>query len=165
MDKVKDYNKYDYILKDHPSINPTLLEKTHNLIQDCKKEGLNVFIVESLRSYERQEKLYSIGRVNKGNIVTNARGGYSWHNFGLAVDIVFLDKNGAITKDSWDNKHNWKRLGELGKKQGLTWGGDFRVIRDYPHFQLNIVETLKDCRDFYKSGGLNNVWKNIKTKE
>jgi len=55
----------------------------------------------TLRTHAEQDKLYAQGRTVKGSIVTNARGGQSYHNYGLAIDICLLSKDG--TKVSWDD--------------------------------------------------------------
>ncbi|SVE43245.1 uncharacterized protein METZ01_LOCUS496099, partial [marine metagenome] len=46
-----------------------------------------LFVVHTLRTYAEQDDLYEQGRTEPGKIVTNARGGKSWHNFGLAIDF------------------------------------------------------------------------------
>ena len=58
---------------------------------------------------------------------TNAYGGLSAHNYGLAFDIV--GRTGGYNLD-------WQALGELGRSIGLDWGGDWVTSTDQPHFQL-----------------------------
>lgn len=57
----------------------------------------------------------------------------SKHIKGLAVDIVPL-KNGTM----WWNAPEpvWKRMGEIGKSCGLSWGGDWKGFADTPHFEV-----------------------------
>jgi len=47
-------------------------------------------LISGLRTYEEQDALYAQGRTAPGPKVTNAPGGHSNHNFGLAFDMVFL---------------------------------------------------------------------------
>lgn len=50
----------------------------------------------TIRTFAEQEALYAQGRTKPGKVVTNAKAGMSYHNYGLAVDIVLLkdtDKN------------------------------------------------------------------------
>ena len=61
--------------------------------------------------------------------------GFSFHNYGFAVDVCEF-VNG---KPYW-NSSNWNLIGELGKEQGLVWGGDWKTLVDKPHFQLTIKE-------------------------
>jgi len=131
--------------------------KAQELIKLCAENGMIVDVHQGLRSYATQQKLYNQGRTTPGKRVTRARPGQSWHNFGLAVDIVFKD-NGRW---SWAEKHPWERLGVLGKQAGFVWGGDFRSITDRPHFQLTGDLTLKEARGLYAIGGLKKVWKNV----
>lgn len=125
------------------------------LIYEARKAGLNVGIFHGYRSHEQQRNLYAKGRTRPGRIVTRAQAGHSWHNFGLASDIVFYTKKGNW---SWAEKHNWKKLGVIGKSIGLKWGGDWRRP-DRPHFMLKgNVKSIRNARLLYKDGGLKRVW-------
>jgi peptidoglycan L-alanyl-D-glutamate endopeptidase CwlK len=110
-----------------------------------------------------QDKLYAKGRteepIGRRHIVTNAKGGQSFHNFGLAFDIVILGDGG---KANWDtNDPAWKRAGEIGKSVGLEWGGDWTRLKDLPHFQYIGGLTAADCRKLYPSG-LQAIWDKIR---
>ena len=51
-------------------------------------DGIDVRIISGTRSYQEQDALFRQGRFgNPGPRVTNARGGQSRHNFGIAWDI------------------------------------------------------------------------------
>lgn len=50
--------------------------------------GYTLRISSGFRTVEEQEQIYQQGRTINGHIVTEAVGGRSIHNFGLAVDIV-----------------------------------------------------------------------------
>jgi peptidoglycan LD-endopeptidase CwlK len=127
------------------------------LVQKANEEGLKVGMHKGYRSFYEQKKLYAKGRTKPGKKVTNARPGYSWHNFGLAADIVFQTPKGHWT---WSQKHDWQRLGEIGKSLGLKWGGDWQ-FRDMPHFQVTGVLSLTLARRKYDEGGLKKVWDSI----
>jgi len=51
------------------------------------KHGATAEVLSGLRSYQQQAALYAQGRTKPGKIVTNARPGSSWHNYGLAIDL------------------------------------------------------------------------------
>ncbi len=70
---------------------PNLQAKVQVLIENAHKKGLDVWIVQGMRTIEQQNELYEQGRTKgkKGKTVTNAKGGESYHNYGLAVDVVF----------------------------------------------------------------------------
>jgi len=56
-------------------------------------KGVKVEVISGLRSWAAQAALYAQGRTKPGKIVTKARPGSSWHNYGLAIDLG-LFKNG-----------------------------------------------------------------------
>jgi len=95
--------------------------------------GVHWVIVQARRTIAYQNGLYAQGRTKPGKIVTKAKGGQSPHNFGYAVDLVPLDEDGNVW---WEcpNKY-WKMLGEVSEGMGLTWGGHFKSIIDYPHVE------------------------------
>jgi LAS superfamily LD-carboxypeptidase LdcB len=86
-------------------LHPKVKEMTLLLLQRAQEAGLNVGVFETFRTNERSDWLYTQGR-------TLARGGNSYHNYGLAVDIVFKGTN-----DQWTwNSAQWKQLGYIGKQ-------------------------------------------------
>jgi len=101
----------------------------------------SVRISQGLRTIAEQNALYAQGRTDKTKkIVTNAKGGSSYHNYGIAVDVVLiLDGKTA----SWDDKtdfdgdkvSDWMEVVAIFKKYGYVWGGNFRSIKDSPHFE------------------------------
>ncbi|MDE3837949.1 peptidase M15 [Bacillus methanolicus] len=124
-------------------VHPTVSAKARQLISLAYKEGINVIITQGLRTIEEQNALYAQGRTKPGKIVTNARGGYSYHNFGLAFDFAVLNADGSV---NWNVDVKWKRVGQIGKSLGLEWGGDWKDFKDYPHFQMTFGLSLADLR-------------------
>ena len=124
-------------------VHPTVAAKARQLISLAYKEGINIIITQGFRSIEEQNELYAQGRTKPGKIVTNAKGGYSYHNFGLAFDFAVLNPDGSV---NWNVDEKWKRVGQLGKSLGLEWGGDWRSFKDYPHFQYTFGLSLADLR-------------------
>lgn len=144
-------------------LHPIVAARGRSLIALAAHAGFSVLVTQGLRTWKEQDALYAKGRktppIGKAFIVTNARGGQSWHNFGLAFDLVVLDSMGRAT---WDLKHpGWKRVGALGKSVGLEWGGDWKTLKDYPHFQYCGGMTLPQCRKLFDSG-LKAVWAKVK---
>jgi peptidoglycan L-alanyl-D-glutamate endopeptidase CwlK len=114
-------------------LHPKVKEMTLVLLQRAQEAGLNVDVFETFRTHERSDWLYTQGR-------TLARGGSSYHNYGLAVDLVFKDASGQWT---W-NSAQWKQLGYIGKQIGFEWGGDWRSFPDSPHFQYTFGLSISD---------------------
>ena len=92
--------------------------------------GLEVRIIQGTRTYAEQNALYAQGRTALGPIVTNARGGYSFHNFGVAFDVGLFRGRAYIEGGS-----GYTNVGHLGEGVGLAWGGRWRTFQDTPHFQ------------------------------
>ena len=100
----------------------------------------------TFRTFAEQNALYAQGRNgDKRPRVTNAKGGQSYHNYGLAIDIALLldkDSNGTYESASWDTKSDfdfdrvsdWMECVRIFKQYGWEWGGDWR-FKDLPHFQ------------------------------
>ena len=114
--------------------------KADEVIAEMHTFGYSVMVYQGFRSFAEQDALYAQGRTKPGQIVTNAKGGYSLHNYGCAVDLVFID-NG---RPSWDEKYPWHILGQIGKKHGFEWGGDWPSFPDRPHLQITFGHTLYD---------------------
>lgn len=135
----------------HPKVRQKALDAYREAVK-ATPVGVHPFVDEGLRSFERSDALYAQGRTKPGNIVTNAKGGSSLHNYGLALDF-HLQVNG---KDVWPNNFradkNWMKVVEIFKKHGFTWGGDFRSIVDAPHFEMTFGYTTKQLLALKQSG-------------
>lgn len=126
LKKAWDLKSEEEIKTLHPKIRPV----ARAFLKEAEKEGIYLRVTSGLRTFEEQDELYAKGRTAPGNIVTNAKAGESKHNYGLAFDVVEIKDGKAL----WNNP-NWSKIGELGKKRGFTWGGDFKSIKDKPHFE------------------------------
>ncbi|MEJ8555473.1 M15 family metallopeptidase [Tepidibacter sp. Z1-5] len=121
-------------------LHPYVKYLAEKFIEECKNQGIDILIYSTFRSKEEQNKLYEQGRSAPGNKVTNARGGYSYHNYGLAFDCVPIINK----KAQWDRTDLYEKMGQLGKSIGLEWGGDFKIFKDMPHFQWRGGLKIKD---------------------
>ncbi len=101
------------------------------LVQKSASYGIQIKIISGLRSYAEQDELYAQGRTKPGLKVTNARGGHSNHNFGIAFDFGVFEGSKYLTASE-----KYKAVGVLGMDLGLEWGGNWKTIVDQPHFQL-----------------------------
>lgn len=113
-----------------------LAERTRYVIKKSFSEGIYICVVNPCyRSHAEQNALYEQGRTKPGNIVTQAKGGQSNHNYGVAVDLCLYTDDG---KDViWEtNTKRWKRVVAVAKSVGFKWGGDWTDFKDYPHFEL-----------------------------
>jgi hypothetical protein len=117
----------EYINQLHPSVKP----KAHCFLDKAQASGFNLRITSGYRTFAEQDALYAQGRTTPGKIVTNAKGGQSFHNFGLAFDVV--DANHGYNID-------WGHLEGIGTSCGLEHGD--RGFIDLPHFQYRGGLTL-----------------------
>lgn len=100
-----------------------------DFIEAVKANGIDLKITFGFRTFKEQQDLYDQGRTKPGKIVTKAKPGQSFHNYGLAIDVVPI-VNG---KADWESKH-WNKIGEIGQVCGFEWGGGWKFV-DRPHFQ------------------------------
>ncbi|HET7658233.1 MAG TPA: peptidoglycan-binding protein [Bacillales bacterium] len=124
------------------SLDPYVAAKARRFLQLTQANGLHVHVTNAFRSWDEQDRLFAMGRTQPGRIVTNARGGDSFHNWGLAFDAAPLE-NGTVSNDI----DKYKRMGRLGQRVGLEWGGTFKSIVDYPHFQYTFGLNTWDLLD------------------
>ena len=122
---------------------PQVKTKVEDFIKACQHNGIDILVTSTYRDYESQDALYAQGRTTEGKIVTNARGGESFHNYRCALDIVPI-VNG---KPDWDGSHPvWAQIGEIGTKCGLEWAGNWKSFKELAHFQFTNGLTLSDLK-------------------
>lgn len=127
---------------DTKNLHPIVKDLMNKFIDNCRKKGINVQITQGFRSKEYQNELYAQGRTKPGSVVTNAKGGYSEHNYGLAFDFVLIKNNGRA---DWDSRNKmWAIAGAIGESLGLSWGGRWTKFIDLPHFQYTFGLTITD---------------------
>ena len=96
------------------------------LLEHAAGLGMDIQINETRRTCARQNQLFAQGRETEGKILTGARGCRSWHVHGRAVDL--------ITKGP-QSIPPYRALGDFWKGLGGKWGGDFKGLDDYGHFE------------------------------
>ncbi|ETT45202.1 L-alanyl-D-glutamate peptidase [Paenibacillus sp. FSL R7-269] len=132
-------------------LQPVVRQVAEALIEFAYAHGVPIVITQGLRTIPEQDGLYAQGRTKPGQIVTNAKGGYSYHNFGVAIDFALLLPGGGV---SWDMKRDgdgdgiadWQEVVDAAKRLGWEWGGDWTSFKDYPHFQIDFGLSTADYR-------------------
>ncbi|WP_425423390.1 M15 family metallopeptidase [Shimazuella kribbensis] len=144
--KPKKYN----LQKLHPEVQSAMEQWMRNV----EKKGITIKIVEGFRSIEEQNELYAQGRTKPGQKVTNAKGGQSYHNYGLAIDFAILDKEQLswdIKKDGNENGvADWDEVVREAKKLGFSWGGDWKGFKDYPHLQMTFDQSIGELQEVWE---------------
>ena len=144
-------------LLDDASVHPGLADRVRETLVRTREEGMSMQVNQAYRPVVAQDRLYAQGRTEPGEIVTRARGGQSWHNYGLAADVVFSTPQG---QPDWPEEGNWTRYGEIAAGHGLSWGGAWRSP-DRPHVEYHPGFGAGDARglvEAYRRGGLEGVW-------
>ncbi len=146
---------------------PLLAAKIHTLAEMLLQEGIEIRVVQGLRSWTAQDALYAQGRTAPGAVVTNCKGGDSYHNFGMAVDCVpsQFAPDQPYNPD-WNPVHpTWKRMESVALSLGLTAGCNFRTFPDNPHFQLTgqfpAGAPDGEVKQLFKDGGMAAIWVEI----
>ena len=114
------------------TLHPEIREQAAQFVNRVEQElGIQLRITSGFRSFAEQDALYAQGRTRPGDVVTNARGGQSNHNYGLAFDVVEVNPNGTV---NWNT--DWSAIGRVGQSMGFEWGGAWTSFVDRPHFQM-----------------------------
>lgn len=132
------------------ALHPKVAEKANILKEKAEEKDITIQITDGFRTHEEQDALYAQGRTESGNIVTNARGGESYHNYGLAVDFAVEADVEVIWDVSYDGNDNgksdWEEVAEIAKDLGFTWGGDWEDFKDYPHLQMDFDTSIRELQ-------------------
>jgi len=115
-----------------PTLDARVQKAAYGFINTVEQElGIKLRVTSALRTVAEQDALYK-----KGN-VTKAQGGQSYHNYGLAIDVVEI-KNG---QPIWNC--DWPKIAAVGKRFGFEWGGDWKGFVDKPHFQMPFGKSVR----------------------
>ncbi|HRQ87223.1 MAG TPA: M15 family metallopeptidase [Bacteroidia bacterium] len=117
----------------------------------AKSMGADAYVmIGGTRTFAEQDALYAKGRTAPGPVVTNASGGYSNHNFGIAGDYGvfaggrYLDaEQPALASRIHKAVAEWVRTNLLM----IEWGGDWTSFRDEPHYQYRTGLSLAQMRE------------------
>ena len=148
-------------------LHPEVRWRAKNLKQSAQLISIPIVIHFTLRTSQEQNALFEQGRGKPGPMVTNVRGGFSYHNYGLAFDFAMLKPGQTIdwnvkTDINADEIPDYEQVGELGEDLGLQWGGRFKSIRgDVGHLQMSFGFMVSQLMGFYKLGGLIRVWAEV----
>ena len=126
-------------------LRPKVMALASQVIKLSKESGIEIAITQTLRTLPEQDELYAQGRTKPGNIVTNAKGGFSLHNYGVAFDFCPLIDG----KAAWNDTKLFERVGKIGLSLGLEWGGNWTKFPDLPHLQYTAEYTLGEFQKNY----------------
>lgn len=129
------------------TLHPAVRERFTAFIDDVETSFLvTVRIVQPYRTFPEQQAIYDQGRSKPGKIVTWAKPGSSYHNYGLAADLCPLKEDHSDLDWNYDFS-KWKALAD---KHELTWGGDFPAGKKDPdHYEFKAGYTWQQLLKKY----------------
>lgn len=138
----------------HPMISSDVRRIVCHINNNVLTGRAKVRVSQGVRTWAEQTELYAQGRTKPGKKVTNAKAGQSIHNFALAFDIVLIiDGKEASwdTQKDWDGdkQSDWMEVVTEFKKEGFSWGGDWRSFKDMPHFEKTFGKTLAQLQNLH----------------
>lgn len=128
--------------------------------------NLQLRVSQALRTFQEQWAIYAQGRrkneacqwivVDPKKVVTNAKGGESLHNYGLALDSAFMGDDPFLDKSS-DAVLLWVEYGKICEKNGLEWGGRWKAP-DRPHCERTYGLSLGRLQVIHEGKGIKGVF-------
>lgn len=118
-------------------------------LAEANAAGYPVKCFESFRPAERQDYLYAQGRTSVGAKVTNAKAWQSFHQYSLALDVVFWVNNSW----SWDSSLPWDKAAQYFTEQGFE-----RLSFERPHFQITGGYSVKEAYAISRKQGMQALW-------
>lgn len=141
------------------SLNKKALAKFEPFLAEAETamaaQGVIIEVISGLRSWAAQAALYAQGRTKPGPIVTKARPGSSWHNYGLAIDLglfkggKYLDSANPALADKL-----YGSIGAIASRHGIEWAGTWKTFQETPHFQVTFGLSLAAAKAKLESVGL-----------
>lgn len=125
----------------HPKLRSEA-EEIYKKICEEMPAGTICRFTHTLRTNAEQDELYAQGRTKPGRIVTKAKGGDSYHNYGLAIDFVLI----VGGKASWAVNKDWLKVIEIFKSYGWE-SGHYWKFKDSPHVQKTFGKTIKQLKE------------------
>lgn len=124
-------------------LQPRVAKMAERFLLAAQEQGLDILVYCTYRSSDEQNELYAIGRTKPGRIVTNARGGDSYHNHRCAFDFVPL----VGGKPQWGDAGLYLKAGLIAEGVGLEWSGRWKgKLRETAHCQYTGGLSLSDLQ-------------------
>jgi len=145
------------LLRDLNELHPVVLPRARLWLAACAVRGLPLLVIETRRTMAVARAYWVTGRMplkdalvyyaaaglrpikdEDNKIITKAKPGQSWHQYGCALDFAPL-VNGQIdwVYDPEFPADHWDEIADEAKKVGFKWGGDWRTFKDRPHVEYH----------------------------
>ena len=156
-------------------LHPEVQDRAREAMTLLQARKLDILITCTYRSWIEQAAEYAKGRTvlngrptskfPMGPVVTRARPGQSWHNWGRALDfvprrngktLVWGTKGNGLDQDPSDDATDdlelWQRCAACFQEVGFSWAGNWETFREYPHVELTGGHTIKELLSKYPRG-------------
>src|ERR1051325_154423 len=138
------------------TLTPNAQRKAREFLNAVKGKALTYRIISGTRTYAEQNALYAIGRTVQldRKPVTNAKGGQSNHNFGIAWDVGIFEGKTYYTGKNKKERDAYSNLGALitSSVTNIEWGGIWTTCVDPPHYQLDTGKSVAQLRALLEKG-------------
>lgn len=148
----------------HPKIREEVRDIYLNKILPALSGRATCRFAYTLRTFKEQDDLYAQGRTklydsagHRLGVISNSKSGQSYHNFGLALDIMLIVDNKTaswytVTDFDKDGNSDWMEVINIFKAAGYTSGLDFKSFKDAPHLEKTFGLGWRDCLALKNSG-------------
>lgn len=163
---VTDANARKLVRRDLNELAPQFQTSIRAAVGECNSANLPIYVYEVNRSHELAAMYYQLK-------VSKAKNGFrTWHFYGCAVDIIHPTKywdawpiwNKDLQKYEGGDPNWWKPVVNIFKAHNCNWGGDWKSIKDCPHFQWYLCKPSPSdlAIQLYQTGGLPAVWNAVR---
>jgi hypothetical protein len=115
-------------------LHPDFVPYVKLFICRAAEQGISIRLNSGYRSSDTQHRLYQQW-VDGGRQGPAPSAGFSYHNFGMAIDFNPTLANG-VTLLSSSPAREWDEVRQIGESVGLYWGGRFSTNYDPIHFDF-----------------------------
>ncbi len=134
--------------RDMTKLHPIVRDRVDKTVAQLNKENIPFRVFEAFRAPERQADLYAQGRTDAGKIVTKAKPWESYHQYGLAADLVLFVDNKWEWSDAGPKRAWWDRMTLVAQAIGLE-----TLSFERPHVQLSGIQLSQLQQGTYPGGG------------
>lgn len=148
----------------HPLIREDAIKAYQEAVEQTPV-GVHPFITQTVRSFQESDYMYQQGRTRPGSIISYAKGGQSYHNYGLALDFVNLIGGKMVWPKRPEQDENWMTVVNIFKKYGFEAGIDWKgKKRDAPHFQKTFGYHWSELLAIHNAGKIEGDYVKIELK-
>jgi peptidoglycan L-alanyl-D-glutamate endopeptidase CwlK len=145
------------------TLHPKLVTSAMGAFNAIKKESIPLYVTWGSRTVEEQNTLYRIGRSTPGKVMTLKKGGYSPHNYGLALDFCLVFNGEDLM--SWEDcqpreywRKKWRKAISIFSDFG--WESGWHTMYFQPEHVQNMLDfKMEDLIRSYEESKNRHNWR------